>query len=207
VIPVDRPLPRAVGDETEDIRDELRTNLATAKHTTVMSRTSAAERQWEDEIYDELTPDDELGPMPALVARAKAHVLRMSMVYALADGAGSIDLPHQAAALALWDYCRASVEFVFDNRPRADRSASGDEDTDRLYAAVKRAGEKGMRRGEIYATFSNHRSAGEVDRMVAILVDLGWATESSCEPESGGRGGRPSKVLHALPAPTKSGRP
>ena len=39
----------------------------------------------------------------ALLARAEAQVLRLSMIYALLDGAAVITPTHLTAALALWE--------------------------------------------------------------------------------------------------------
>lgn len=48
----------------------------------------------------------------ALTARAEAHSIRLALIYALLDGASSIELEHLQAALALWDYAARSTEWA-----------------------------------------------------------------------------------------------
>ena len=48
----------------------------------------------------------------ALTARAEAHSIRLALIYALLDGASSIELEHLQAALALWDYAARSAVWA-----------------------------------------------------------------------------------------------
>ena len=48
----------------------------------------------------------------ALTARAEAHTMRLALIYALLDGASSIEVEHLQAALALWDYAARSAEWA-----------------------------------------------------------------------------------------------
>jgi hypothetical protein len=48
----------------------------------------------------------------ALTSRAEAHSMRLALIYALLDGASSIELEHLEAALALWDYAARSAEWA-----------------------------------------------------------------------------------------------
>lgn len=81
------------------------------KEPVVLHRTPDAEALWE-EVYPVLANrgDDLVG---VLTSRAEAQVLRLSMVYALADGKQEIEPQHILAALALWEYVEASTKFVF----------------------------------------------------------------------------------------------
>ena len=67
-----------------------------------------------------------------LLARAEAHVLRLSLIYALVDGSASIGAEHLRAALALWGYCADAVEFFFSD-------ATGDPLVEAIGAARRRA--------------------------------------------------------------------
>ena len=48
----------------------------------------------------------------ALTARAEAHSIRLALIYALLDGASSIEVEHLKAALALWDYAARGAEWA-----------------------------------------------------------------------------------------------
>jgi hypothetical protein len=57
------------------------------------------------------------------VKRAEAQVMRLGLVYAVLDRSPWIRYEHLRAALAIWDYVRASAKHVFGAslaNPRAD---------------------------------------------------------------------------------------
>ncbi len=51
-----------------------------------------------------------------MTARADAQALRLSVAYALLDGFPVIRLPHLRAALAVVEYARASVEWLYGTK-------------------------------------------------------------------------------------------
>jgi hypothetical protein len=55
-------------------------------------------------------PDQDLG---AMFQRAETHVIRLAVIYALADASPVLDMPHIDAALAAWSYCARSAEIIF----------------------------------------------------------------------------------------------
>jgi hypothetical protein len=63
------------------------------------------------------------GIVGAMLARGPAQVLRIALCYALLDRATVIGVPQLQAALAVWRYCRASVEYLFPENAPADRIA------------------------------------------------------------------------------------
>ncbi len=64
-------------------------------------------------------------------------MLRLSVAYALLDQAEAIDVPHVAAARAVWDYAVASARFVFGD-------ATGNPRQDRLLEALRDAFPEGL---------------------------------------------------------------
>jgi hypothetical protein len=84
-------------------------------------------------LYGSMGDDEPRGMLGAAVARAEPQILRLSLTYALADGADEINEHHLGAAWAMWRYCRASAEWIFGN-------STGDPIADRLFAAVRDAG-------------------------------------------------------------------
>lgn len=84
----------------------------------------------------------------AMISRAAPQVLRLSMIYALLDRSWAIRRPHLEAALAVWDYCKASVEYIFGD-------AMGDPAGEKVLAYLSEAGPR--TRGQINrAVFGGH---------------------------------------------------
>ncbi|HKC93297.1 MAG TPA: DUF3987 domain-containing protein [Nitrospira sp.] len=119
----------------------------------VLARDRDAEDLWTG-IYPKL--EEEIpGMTGAILARPAAQVLRLSMDYALLDEqeaereTTAIRVPHLQAALALWDYCKASTFAIFGDAigdPRADRllraiKSGPQTDTDLYEAVGKHAGD------------------------------------------------------------------
>ena len=80
-----------------------------------MRRDGEAHAMWH-EVYPQLSAE-RAGLFGALTTRAKAHVLRISCIYALLDRSAEIRRAHLEAALALWKYCEDSAAFVFGDGP------------------------------------------------------------------------------------------
>lgn len=132
-----------------------------ARHIGRMRRTEAAERVWAA-IYEEI-PDDDTGLFGSIVARAEAHLLRLSVTYALLDGARDIDVVHLRAAAAVWDYCRASALRIFGQ-------LTGNPTADRLYAALVDAGDEGLDGASQHAVFAGHVTAAKLSEARDLLV-------------------------------------
>ena len=72
--------------------------------------------------------------------------------------------PRLRAAVALWNYCEASVTCNFGNS-LANRTA------DAILAALNGAGEAGMSRTAISDLFNRNKSKSEIDNALQVLVD------------------------------------
>ena len=104
------------------LAERLRHRLAAARRRSEMRRTHEARDLWAA-VYEQLSAPGH-GMMGALTARSEVQVLRLSLVYALLDGADAIGADHLMAAAALWDYCAGGVRYLFGNalgNPIADR--------------------------------------------------------------------------------------
>jgi hypothetical protein len=159
----------------------LRAVLEAASRIGRLERTDGGRQVWAG-LYADLAADEPGGLLGAITARAQAQCLRLSVAYAVLDGARSIGVVHIKAARAAWAYCRASAEWIFGD-------AIGDEIADRLLRALRRAGPDGLDRTQIHELFAGHR-LNEVARARQHLVDRGLATEHE-EPTAG----RPRIVL------------
>lgn len=85
-----------------------------------LKRDYETETIWAEE-YKRLTTRGET-MTDALLSRAEAHVVRLSLLYALLDSAREIRKEHLRAALAVWDYCEESVRYVFGDAADPDYS-------------------------------------------------------------------------------------
>src|SRR5207249_1918904 len=67
---------------------------------------------WE-EIYYELSAERE-GITDSITARSQPQVRRLACLYALLDHSNVVQSAHLQAAYAVWQYCEASVRFIFN---------------------------------------------------------------------------------------------
>jgi hypothetical protein len=111
------------------------------------------------------------------LSRAEAQVTRLSLLYALLDESPTIRAEHLQAALALWEYCEASVRYIFGD-------AIGDPVADAILNALRSAAE-GLTRTEISSLFSRHRDRERIDLALSALMRQELA--SPVREETGGR--------------------
>ena len=143
---------------------------------------------WEywDAVYPDLA-DGKPGLLGAMTARAEAQTLRLAMIYALLDLDELIRVPHLEAALAVWKYSYQTCRWLWGQR-------LGDPVADAIMAALRRAGEKGLTRTQIYSDL--FRRNVPRDRIEAALSALAGAGLARAEKRSGG--GRPIEVWVCL---------
>jgi hypothetical protein len=119
------------------------------------------------------------GMAAEVTSRAEAQVLRLSLVYAVLDGAASMCLPHLQAAKALWDYSAASVRYIFGD-------SLGDPVADEILAELRKAGSDGRTRNQIREYFGRHIRSDEIARALGLLQEQGTAY-SRMDDQTGGR--------------------
>jgi len=110
----DRLLPLARGmsvKDTERLGGMLARQFLAAQDIKYMEFSPAARRAYED-AYEALTADHG-GLYGVITSRAEVQVIRLAMIYACLDNSETIDLPHLAAAFAVWEYCDASARRLF----------------------------------------------------------------------------------------------
>ena len=143
-----------------------------------MTRSGPAEKRWR-EIYHDLASRTSSGLFAAITSRAEAQVLRLAMVYALADGSPIVEPEHLEAALAVWRYCEASAAMIFGGSTGASLD-------DRILEAITSS--PGISRRDLHRRLANHCPAGELVAALARLRDGGRAHDRR---ES--TGGRPAE--------------
>jgi hypothetical protein len=145
----------------------LQSVLAAARQVGQMTRSAAASRLWR-EVYPSLTADRP-GLYGAVTGRAEAQVLRLSMIYALLDGQGTIDEAHLRAALALWSYADCSAQLIFGAEPE-------DPLLGLVLGRLQAAGAAGLTRTELNNAFNRNIPAADLVAALANLRDGGQAT-------------------------------
>ncbi|HOC41846.1 MAG TPA: DnaB-like helicase N-terminal domain-containing protein [Thermoanaerobaculales bacterium] len=117
-----------MGDEFSGFVRQLQKVLDHGRRCGELKRTPAAREAWAA-IYPELSADRP-GLLGAMTARAEAHCVRLSLLYALLDSSPVIEVQHLAAALALWQYAEDSARYIFG-------AALGDPVADRLLDTIR----------------------------------------------------------------------
>ncbi len=118
---------KGLGDKMKAVVDFARGNEFLGG-TAEMTRDQEAAALWR-KVYPTLS-DGKPGLAGAVIARAEAYVMRLACVYALLDKSSTVRVEHLRAALAVWDYCEASAQFIFGE-------SQGDPVADRVFEALK----------------------------------------------------------------------
>lgn len=134
-------------------------------------------------MYEELAANEQGGLVGAITARAEAQMLRLSVTYALADGAGIITPTHLRAAWAVWDYAESSTRYIFGEN-------LGDPVADKLMSALAHAGDDGLDSTQQSALFGRHMPAPRLEAARQALVTAGKAEVVQVQTA-----GRPRSVL------------
>jgi hypothetical protein len=137
-----------------------------------------------DAVYAPLS-DGKPGLLGAIISRAEAQVLRLSVLYAVLDQSTTIKAAHLKAALAVWEYCEQSARMIFGER-------LGDPTADRILDALRTAGPTGMTENDIYELFGRNKSANDRARALTMLAALGRARADKEDT-----GGRPRTIWRA----------
>ena len=147
-----------------------------------IKRDDAARAVWRD-VYPTLSGERH-GLAGSLLGRAEAHVLRLSVLYAVIDRSNLVRVDHLLAALAVWRYCEASVLHLFG-------SSTGSPLADKVLLHLQNATSGATRTG-IRELVGGRASGSEVDAALVLLKDFGLA-----RPDHRATGGRPSEVWTA----------
>jgi hypothetical protein len=165
------------------LKARLQAAMARARESAELVLTQAARQHW-IEVYPQLSAEAS-GLYGAVTARAEAHVLRYSLLYALLDGAPAVDLPHLEAALSLWAYADRSARWVFGD-------TLGDPVADDIWQAMQSRRE-GLTRQAVSDLFSRNKSAKTIAAALSTLERAG-RLRRELRPLDHGRG-RPAEVF------------
>jgi hypothetical protein len=156
-----------------------------------MRRDTEADQLW-SHLYHTIAERDSFGALEAILARAEAQLLRLSMTYALLDCSRTIQVPHLLAAVALWDYAEASARYIFGK-------LRGSSVAERLYEGLCDSYPDGLDGKQQSRLFAGHARGAELDLARRQLEANRLIVTSSEES-----GGRPRLVSHALDPASKA---
>jgi hypothetical protein len=173
--------PRRLGaSEVTSLVWRLRSSLEAARRAGEVKRSPEAELLWRG-LYGDIVGDPAEGVIDALVARGEAHLLRLSLIYALLEGSATIESRHLESAWEVWRYCRWSAQHLWVGE------GTGDRDLDRIMDVLNAGTE--LSATEMDKMFHGHRSVPELR---ARAISIGIAEEYERDT-----GGRPARVLRA----------
>jgi hypothetical protein len=162
----------------------------TARSAGRLERDDQARQIWH-KVYGELS-EGKPGLFGSVTGRAEAQVLRLSLAYALLDGASTIRAEHLLAGLAVWEYAESSARYIFGEalgNPVAD-----------LILKQLRMDPEGITRTEIRDLFGRHCKGPEIDAALRVLYETGMATNKHEQTS-----GRPAERWYAVaPSATKA---
>lgn len=207
-----RFLPRG-GDWPEALRPFVSATadaLAYARGVGRLALDDEAGRLWDSEYRRlEAHPDDLFG---MATARASDLVMKLALVYALADKADAIRLPHLRAALACWAYCEATAKRLFvpaDAVGRGQQQTATASTPDPLWLLLLRLirAEPGMRRSELTAKLKNTAKADAIGHALDELEarSLAYRTDERTDGRAAERWYPGSQEGNNSPPPSSPG--
>jgi hypothetical protein len=154
-----------------------------------INMTANARKLWKEHYTALKNPtgardEEEEGILAAVVVRARPHVLRASLTYALLDQRSIVEEEHLAAALGFWRYSLDSARWLF---------RAVNPDLVKLREFIDEAGLAGRSKEEIRSDlFGRHLKAEAID---ALLAQLGSDYEEYATPTRG----RPRTMCRRVP--------
>jgi len=153
--------------DLEPLAQRLRLAVSEIRRHGRMTRDAEATTLWHG-LYPALTTGRP-GLVGAIRARAAAHVLRLSCIYAALDGTPTITRVHLQAALAVWNYADDSATHLFGDRV-------GDVLADHALKELRAAGPRGLTRSEIRDIYGRNHAKEDIDRALGLLLEYGLAS-------------------------------
>jgi hypothetical protein len=153
-----KPVPE---DQIEDLARRIAGAAKYARGAQKRTRTKEALELWEHVYLNQLNTEHP-GLFGAATARASTQVIRLALIYALLDREKVIKRVHLQAALAVWQYCHDSAQFLFGD-------ALGDPAADDLLKELRGRPQGRMTRNDVYLYFHKHKSNEAIGGILEVL--------------------------------------
>jgi hypothetical protein len=161
----DRPPDELLKDLGQELRDRL---LAARRGPNRLHRSKKAEDLWHD-LYTKVlnaADDEDESSFAQAVTRGPAYVARLSLLYAVLDGATVIEDTHITAAALAWDYCYTSAKTIFGSSAPLGES----DDVARAEAYIRACNGNGVTRSQLGNLFRKVKGAAELDGLTQQLI-------------------------------------
>lgn len=135
-----------------------------------MQRSPEADRLWAS-VYPHLTACGGSPLLEAVLSRAEAQTLRLSMLMALAASRATVEVDDLAAALDLWRYCEASARAIF--------AGVHDELAEKVLEVI--GGNPGITRTQLHRKVGWRLPSAELVKVLGRLSAAGQATSETVE--------------------------
>jgi len=156
--------PRLKEFDLLEMAGKVRAVVEFAREIDEMSMSPDAVKFW-TEWYNENFKKEKTGIMGAITDRDEPHILRLACIYALLDKTSLLEVEHIKAAMALWEFCERSIEYIF-------QYTTGNPLADGILDLLVQAPQT---RNQIYNYFSRHKSESEISTALGELESLGKA--------------------------------
>ncbi len=181
VIPEPTGIPQEI---IEPLIKRLTNTVKATQQIHEMHRDEEAKASWAED-YAVLSAEKP-GMLGAITARAEAQVMRLACLYAALDTTCLVSPVHLKAARALWQYCEASVRYIFGER-------TGDPVADRILLALDEQGE--LRLSAISDLFDRHIEQARLGQALQLLKRVRLIKEEQVKTK-----GRPVTVIRRCKA-------
>ena len=151
-------------EDFENLARKLSLAIDAARKISRVIRSDEARKLWH-EVYPTLT-GDRAGSFGAITSRAEAHVLRLSMIYALMDGSSQIELCHLKAALECWRYCQDSALYIWGDFAQGGLA-------EKIRIALAGAGALGLTRSQLNNALGGRIAADEFSPELEKMISGG----------------------------------
>jgi len=145
--------------------ERLKGAIVHSQSINAVRRDGTAKEIWYS-VYHDLSTGKP-GLRGAMTGRSEAQTMRLALLYALLDGDDHIRAPHLTAALALWEYCDASVGYIFGD-------SLGDRVADKILSAL-RSNTAGLSRDAIREVLGRNESSARIEQALMLLSEHGLA--------------------------------
>jgi len=167
-------------EDYEKLGRKTQQALETSRRFGRLCRSPEAEKLWQF-LYDIIAEQDEGGIVGSIMARADAHLLRLALIYALADASSVIEAGHIEAAWALLCYADDSARFIFG-------SALGDPIADRILAKLRELPKgQGLDGTQQRDLFGRHATGKQLEAAPSRLAELGLVENNKADTDGRSR--------------------
>lgn len=183
--------------ELEEQAEIIRDCLDHAQNRGRITFTDEARNLWIEVYRDLRNVDEQKDPdLLELTARGDVVTLRMALIYALADKADQIGVEHIRAASAMWQYCNATVEYIFSKKQKYEEAVQEERNqiavdtlAGKVFDAIFQAGNDGMTKSYIMQKVVGTNRSKETGPVLQELLDRGKIVHHKMRTGNTGRPG------------------